>query len=226
MSIIEHLKNSLIVSCQAEEGFPLNTPEHLAAMAATAVIGGARGIRASEPANIQAMRQVIDVPIIGIYKKDYPGFEVRITPTLKEVEAIVAAGSDIIAIDATDRPRPESSSFTELFGAIRERFDIQIMADISNFEEGIRAAELGVDLVGTTLSGYTTDSKQQSGPDIELIQRLATVVDIPVIAEGRISSPNDVRAALVAGAYAVVVGSMITRPHLITRYFITGLLPD
>jgi N-acylglucosamine-6-phosphate 2-epimerase len=226
MSIFEYLQNSLIVSCQAEEGFPLNTPDHLAAIAATAVIGGARGIRASEPANIQAMRKVVDVPIIGIYKKDYPGFDVRITPTIKEVEAIVAAESDIIALDATDRPRPDGHTFAELLGVIRERFNVLIMADISTFEEGIGAAELGVDLVGTTLSGYTATSKKQPGPDIELIRRLATAVDIPVIAEGRISSPEDVRAAMDAGAYAVVVGSMITRPHLITQHFLTGLLPE
>lgn len=226
MSIIEHLKNSLIVSCQAEEGFPLNTPEHLAAMAATAVIGGAKGIRASEPANIRAMRQAVDVPIIGIYKYDYSGFDVRITPTMREIKAVVEAGAHIIALDATHRPRPDGKSFAELYHDIRVRFDTPIMADISTFEEGLSATELGVDLVGTTLSGYTSYSKQQSGPDIELIQRLAMSLDIPVIAEGRISSPEDVRAAIVSGAYAVVVGSMITRPHLITQYFLSGLLPE
>jgi N-acylglucosamine-6-phosphate 2-epimerase len=226
MSIIEHLRNSLIVSCQAEEGFPLNTPEHLTALAQTAVIGGASAIRASIPVNIRAMKQVLEVPIIGIYKNDYPGFDVRITPTLVEVEAIVQAGSDIVALDATFRSRPDGKSFADLYQSIRDRFDVPIMADISNFEEGISAAELGVDLVGTTLSGYTATSKKQPGPDIELMRRLAIAVDIPVIAEGRISSPEDVRAALTAGAYAVVVGSMITRPHLITQHFLTGLLPE
>ena len=225
-AVFEQLQHSLIVSCQAEEGFPLNNPEHLTAIAQTAVIGGASAIRASIPVNIRAMKQVLQVPIIGIYKKDYPGFDVRITPTLVEVEAIVQAGSDIIALDATFRPRPDGKGFADLFQNIRDRFDVPIMADISTFEEGVHAAELGVDLVGTTLSGYTATSKKQPGPDIELIRRLATAVDLPVIAEGRISSPEDVRAALAAGAYAVVVGSMITRPHLITQYFLTGLLPE
>ena len=193
------------------------------ALAQTAVIGGASAIRASEPANIQAMKQVLDVPIIGIYKKDYPGYEVRITPSLAEVEAIVAAGADIVAVDATDRPRPDGQTFAQLYHAIRARFDVPIMVDISTFAEGVAAAELGVDLVGTTLSGYTDYSPQQSGPDIELIRRLATAVSVPIMAEGRINSPADVRAALAAGAHAVTVGSMITRPHLITQHFMTGL---
>ena len=226
MHLLSQLKHTLIVSCQAEEGFPLNTPEHLTVMAQTAVIGGASAIRASIPVNIKAMKEVLAVPVIGIYKNDYPGFDVRITPTIVEVEAIVQAGSDIIALDATFRPRPDGKSFAELYKNIRDHFDVLLMADISTLEEGVFAAELGVDLVGTTLSGYTANSKQQTGPDIDLIRRLATAVDIPVIAEGRISSPDDVRAALVAGAYAVVVGSMITRPHLITQHFLTGLLPE
>jgi N-acylglucosamine-6-phosphate 2-epimerase len=225
-NLLRQLKNSLIVSCQAEEGFPLNTPEHITAMAQTAVMGGASAIRASIPINIKAMKQVLDVPIIGIYKNDYPGFDVRITPTMAEVEAIVEAGSDIIALDATFRPRPDGKTFSELYQSIRDRFDVPIMADISSFEEGLSAAELGVDWVGTTLSGYTAESKKQPEPDIELVRQLAAAVNIPVIAEGRISSPEDVRSALTAGAYAVVVGSMITRPHLITQHFATGLLPD
>lgn len=158
MSQIEQLKQTLIVSCQAEDDFPLNRPEHLAALAATAVIGGASAIRASEPDNIRAIKAVVDVPIIGIYKKDYPGFDVRITPTIKEVEAIVEAGSDIIALDATDRPRPDGQSLEELFRSIRSHCDLPIMADISTLEEGIEAARLGADIVATTLSGYTADS--------------------------------------------------------------------
>lgn len=225
MSIIDQLKHKLIVSCQAEAGFPLNTPDHLVALAQTVVMGGASAIRASEPANIRAMRQVLDVPIIGIYKKDTPGYEVRITPTLAEVEAIVAAGSHIVALDATHRPRPDGQTFAELYRAIRSRYDIPIMADISTLDEGIKAAELGVDIVATTLSGYTDYSPAHSGPDTRLIRELAAATRVPIIAEGRIRSPGDVRAALDAGAFAVVVGSMITRPHLITQHFLTGLQP-
>ena len=225
VDLFVQLKHSLIVSCQAETGFPLNTPDHLAAIAATAVIGGASGIRASKPANIQAIRQVVDVPIIGIYKKDYPGFDVRITPTLAEVEAIVAAGSDIIALDATNRPRPDGQTFAELYQIIRERFDVPIMADISTYEEGLFVAQLGVDLVATTLSGYAKHSKKIVGPDLELVQQLAQAIDVPVVTEGRVGNAEEVRAALDAGAFAVVVGSMITRPHLITEYFVSGTRP-
>ena len=221
-ALVAQLEHSLIVSCQAEEGFPLNTPDHLAALAATAVIGGASGIRASEPANIKAIHQTVDVPIIGIYKKDYPGFDVRITPTMAEVEPIVAAGSHIVALDATNRPRPDGMSFAELYRAIRSNFDIPIMADVSTFEEGLAAAQLGVDLVATTLSGYSKHSEQMAGPDLELVRQLAEATNVPVVAEGRIGGAQEVRAALDAGAFAVVVGSMITRPHLITQDFVSG----
>ncbi len=225
MNLIEHLQGKLIVSCQAEEGFPLNTPDHLAALAATAVIGGASAIRASEPENIRAIKQVVDVPIIGIYKYDYAGFEVRITPTIKEVAAIVEAGVDIIAVDATDRPRPDGKSLADFFAEIRAQFDVPIMADISTLTEGVTAAQLGVDIVATTMSGYTGYSPQQPSPDIQLIRDLAAIIDKPIIAEGRISTPDDVRAALDAGAHAVVVGSAITRPHLITERFLAATAP-
>lgn len=225
MSVSVAGMKGLIVSVQAEDGFPLNTPEHLAAIAGSAVIGGASAIRASLPDNIRAIRQAVDVPIIGIFKKDYLGSEVRITPTLTEVEAVVAAGADIVALDATARPRPHGQSLEDLIRVSRATFRLPLMADVSTFEEGVTAARLGADVVATTLSGYTAYSPQQPGPDVALVRRLAAVLDVPVVAEGRISSPADVRAALEAGAHAVVVGSMITRPHLITRHFLTGLQP-
>lgn len=225
MRIINRLKGSLIVSCQAEEGFPLNTPEHLAALAETAVIGGAKGIRASGPENIRAIREVVKLPIVGIYKKDYPGFSVRITPTLDEVDAIIAAGSDLIALDATKRARPDGMPLEALISRIKREYRIPIMADVSTFEEGMHAASLDVDLISTTLSGYTEYSPKIAGPDLQLVKELAQVLNIPIIAEGRIGTPEDVRAALDAGAYAVVVGSMITRPHLITERFVAATRP-
>jgi putative N-acetylmannosamine-6-phosphate epimerase/predicted NBD/HSP70 family sugar kinase len=220
--LLARLHHTLIVSCQAEPGFPLNRPEYLAALAETVVIGGASAIRASEPVNIQAIRQAVEVPIIGIYKKDYPGFAVRITPTLAEVEAVVRAGSDIVALDATNRPRPDGHSLEDLFQAYKAQFDVPLMADISTLEEGIYAAQLGADLVATTLSGYTSGDQPQVGPNIQLIRELAAAIKVPIIAEGRMNSPEDVREALAAGAHAVVVGSMITRPHLITQKFVAA----
>ncbi|MEM7029551.1 MAG: putative N-acetylmannosamine-6-phosphate 2-epimerase [Chloroflexota bacterium] len=224
-SMINQLKQGLIVSCQAEEGFPLNTPEHLTALAQSAVIGGAKGIRASDPDNIRLMKQKLDVPIIGIYKYDYDGFEVRITPTLKEIEVIIEAGSDIVALDATKRPRPDGMSLDDLFANLKARYDVPLMADISTLDEGIKAAEMGADIVATTLSGYTDYSPQQAGPDLALIRDLAAAIDVPIIAEGRIGGADDVQAALQAGAHAVVVGSMITRPHMITERFVAGTSP-
>lgn len=221
--IISRIKGTLIVSCQAEEGFPLNTPDHLKAIAETAVLGGAGGIRASGPENIKHMRGVIRVPIIGIYKKKYAGSDVYITPTIEEVDEIIAAGADIIALDATNRPRPGDLSLNQIVGYIRERYDIPVMADISTHEEGLQADVLGFDLVGTTLSGYTTYSPKQKGPDIDLVRKLAREISAPVIAEGRIGTPDDVCSVIDAGAYAVVVGSMITRPHLITERFASAL---
>lgn len=222
MNLIEYLEHKLVVSCQAEEGFPLNQPDRLAAMAVTVVRGGADAIRASEPENIRAMKLVVDVPVIGIYKKDYPGYDVRITPTIDEVAAIVEAGADMIALDATDRPRPGDLSLAELFAAIKARYDVPIMADISTLAEGIMAEKLGADVVATTLSGYTPATGGQSGPDIALIRALSDAVAVPVIAEGRIAAPDHVRAAFEAGAHAVVVGSIITRPHLITEPYVAA----
>ena len=136
VDLITQLKNKLIVSCQAEEGFPLNSPEILTALAQTAVIGGASAIRASIPVNIHAMKQVLDVPIIGIYKFDYPGFDVRITPTMVEVEAIVEAGSDIIALDLTHRPRPDGQTFDQLYhDSTEKRFPKQGIITVVNHSQ-------------------------------------------------------------------------------------------
>ncbi len=223
--LLEALSGQLIVSCQAEAGFPLNKPEHLVALAKTALMGGAAGIRASKPENIRAMRQAIDQPIIGIFKKAYPGFEVYITPTFEDAEQVIRAGADIIALDATSRPRPGSLPLKELIQKIKSKYKLPIMADIATLEEGLQAVAFGADLIGTTLSGYTAASEGQPMPNLALVAELASQLDVPIIAEGGISTPEEARAALVAGAYAVVVGSMITRPHLITERFVSALKP-
>jgi N-acetylmannosamine-6-phosphate 2-epimerase / N-acetylmannosamine kinase len=220
---VELLAQGLVVSCQAEDGVPLNKPEHLAAMAATVVLGGAKGVRASAPENIHAIRNAVQVPIIGIYKKEYPGFEVLITPTFREVAQIVAAGADIVALDATARPRPAGMDIAALIRQIKEHFNIPIMADVATFEEGIDAAKMGADLIATTLSGYTSYSPHQKQPDLALVRQLSSRLHVPVVAEGRLTTSQDIGAAMRAGAYAVVVGSMITRPHLITRRFASAI---
>lgn len=220
---VEMLRGGLIVSCQAEPDEPLYSSHIMAAMARAAVLGGARGIRANTPPDIRAIRQVIEVPIIGIYKIEVPGYEVRITPTLEAASQVVEAGADIVALDATARSRPGGLSAGQLIQAVKTSLSVPVMADVSTFEEGQIAAEAGADLVATTLSGYTLYSRQADDCDLELVRALAHTLSIPVVAEGRIATPHEARQALEAGAYAVVVGAMITRPQQITRRFVEAI---
>jgi len=222
-SPISQLHHGLIVSCQAEAHEPLHGSSLMAAMARAAVEGGAVGIRANGPPDIQAIRQAVRVPIIGIYKVDFAGYEVRITPRIPEALQVAQAGADIIALDATHRPHPDGTSAADLIRAVHQATGCPVMADISTLEEGLAAAQAGADLVGTTLSGYTHSSPSQPGPDLELLQQLVRQVDVPVIAEGRIATPSQARLALDLGAYAVVVGAAITRPQWITRQFSLAL---
>ncbi len=219
--ILERLEGGLIVSVQAEEQEPLGKPAILAAMSVAAVRGGAVGIRTSRPENIIAVRDAVPVPVIGIYKRQYASSEVIITPTVTEALAVKKTGIPIVAMDATGRKRPMGDSLENMVRELRKDTDILLMADVSTREEGIRAAELGFDLIGTTLSGYTPYSRNTGSeylPDFDLISELKNELgdDIPVIAEGRIWSPEDAVTAFRRGAFAVVVGSAITRPHLIT----------
>jgi N-acylglucosamine-6-phosphate 2-epimerase len=223
ISSLASLRHGLIVSCQARDNEPTNEPAILAAMARAAVMGGACAIRANKPANIRAIRQAVDVPIFGIYKQDYPDSPIYITPTLAEARAIVEAGCDVLTVQATNQPRPDGETLADFLRALKRELNVPVMADISTLEEGITAAELGADLVATTMSGYTPYSRQLPGPDLELIHELAQAVSVPVIAEGRISTPEEARQALEMGAFAVVVGSMITRPNHITAHFIKGM---
>ncbi len=222
-SLLAPLKHGLIVSCQARDDEPTNDPAILAAMAKAAALGGAVAIRANKPANIRAIRAAVDVPIFGIYKQDYPDSPIYITPTLAEARAIVEAGCDILTMQATNEPRPDGESLADYLGALKREFQVPIMADVSTVEEGITAEALGADLVATTMSGYTPYSRQLAEPDLQLIRELAAAVPVPVIAEGRIATPDEARKALEMGAYAVVVGSMITRPNHITAHFVRGM---
>jgi len=224
LDVIKELKGKLIVSCQALEGEPLYGSEVMGKMALAAKIGGAAAIRANSVEDIEEIKRKADLPIIGIIKKEYEDSEVYITPTIKEVEALSNVGVDIIAIDFTNRIRPYGELLSNFVLQVRERFPEQIiMADISTYEEGIAAVELGVDLVSTTMSGYTPYSAKLEGPDLELIERLSETVSVPVIAEGRIHYPEQAKLAIEAGAHAVVVGGAITRPLEITKRFIEKL---
>jgi N-acylglucosamine-6-phosphate 2-epimerase len=213
------LRHGLIVSCQAEATEPLYGASIMAAMARAAAEGGAVGIRANTPVDIMAIRAAVDLPVIGIYKVDLPGFAVRITPTVALACQVADAGAAIVAVDATARPHPAGLSASDLIAQVRAQTGHMVMADISTVDEGLAAQWAGADLIATTLSGYTGVGQSPDSPDFDLVQRLASCVDVPVIAEGRITTPEQAVHALELGAYAVVVGSAITRPQVITRRF-------
>jgi N-acylglucosamine-6-phosphate 2-epimerase len=213
MPLIDTLRGGLIVSCQAPAGSPLREPQYTAVMARAALLGGAVGLRINGAADVKAVRSITSAPIIGLHK--VMRHRNVITPTLELAQGLVAAGADIVAVDAT----------AEVFGAdldgfalIVRRLGSPVMADVSTRDEGLRAAELGAAIIGTTLSGYTYDSPAADEPDLDLVASLAGE-DLTVIAEGRYRSPQAVKRAFEAGATAVVVGGAITDPLGTTRRF-------
>ncbi len=223
-SLLAKLRHGLIVSCQALSDEPLYGAIHMAAMARAAAMGGAVAIRANSPADIAAIRAAVTLPIIGLYKEDLPGFEVRITPTVEHAREIAEAGADLIALDATFRSHPGDLTASELIARVREITGLPVLADISTMAEGLAAALAGAEVVATTLSGYTDYSPDQAEPDFELIRQLApALATTPLIAEGRITTPDQAAQALALGAHAVVVGSAITRPQEITERFVARL---
>lgn len=220
--LIQQCKNGLIVSCQNEGDDPFNNPEYLAKFAKTAEMGGACAIRAEGFENIKAIRAHVELPIIGIIDGEFSDGWICVTPDFSDIESLIDSGADIVALDVTPRKRPNGMDGIEFFDEVRNRFDTPLIADISTFEEGIRAAEMGADALATTLSGYTeyTQKKLNDEPDFELIEDLARAVKIPVFAQGRIWTPIQAKKALMCGAFSVVVGSAITRPRVITKRFV------
>jgi N-acylglucosamine-6-phosphate 2-epimerase len=220
---VEDLRNGLIVSCQADEGDPLDKPSVLAAMAAAAVSGGAMAVRACGVANIRAIKAAVDVPVIGLTKQHRPSSPVYITPTWDDVVACLEAGADIVALDATTRARPDGLRLAEVVGRARAMSTALLLADVASLEEGMIAAELRFDLVATTLSGYTDGAPPGPEPDLALISALVAHLHVPVIAEGRITTPAHAVEALRRGAWAVCVGKAITAPGFIAAQFAQAL---
>ncbi|HEX4840689.1 MAG TPA: N-acetylmannosamine-6-phosphate 2-epimerase [bacterium] len=218
----EWLAGGLIVSCQAREGHPLHDTRVIAAIARAAAMGGAAGLRLNGEDDIREVRRTLGVPIIGIRKVWTPESPVYITPTFADAQAVVAAGADIIALDATSRLRRGGERLEDLIPKIKDVLGRPVMADVATVEEGVRAAALGADLVATTLSGYTDAGPAPEEPDLDLVRNLSRVLRVPVVAEGRYRTPAQVREALRAGAFAVVVGRAITDPLMLTRAFIEG----
>lgn len=224
IKLFEQIKGQLIVSCQALPEEPLHSSFIMSKMAFAAMLGGAKGIRANSVDDIRAIKNKVNLPIIGIIKVVYDNSDVYITPTRKEVDLLIEEGVDIIAIDATKRIRPDGRVVSEVFPEIRKQYKDQIfMADCSTYEEAVEAYKLGFDCIGTTLSGYTSYTEGVQLPNIALLKQLVTDLPVPIIAEGGIWSPEQLKDCMNAGIYAAVVGTAITRPMDITKRFIRAI---
>ena len=223
---IESLKGKLIVSCQALPHEPLHSSFIMGRMALASKEGGAAGIRANTKEDIREIQTQVDLPIIGIVKRDYEESDIYITPTMKEIRELMEVKPEIIAMDATASLRPGDTTLDVFFREVKERYPDQLwMADCSTVEEALYADEIGFDFIGTTLVGYT---KQSNGlriedNDFEILRKIVANAKHKVIAEGNINTPEKAKRVIELGAYSVVVGSIITRPQLITRSFAEAL---
>ena len=223
---VESLKGKLIVSCQALPHEPLHSSFIMGRMALAAKEGGAYGIRANTKEDIAEIQTQVDLPVIGIVKRDYEDSKVYITPTMKEINELMEVRPDIIALDATHSLRPGGRTLDEFYREIRNSYPEQLlMADCSTVEEALFADQLGFDFIGTTLVGYTDQSKSLKieSNDFEIIRQIVAKVKHRVIAEGNINTPEKAKRVIELGAFSVVVGSIITRPQLITKSFAQAL---
>ena len=219
---LQQLQRKLVVSCQASPGDPLDSPDAICRMALAALSGGATGLRINSAEHIALLRKHTHVPIIGIHKH-YGAAGLHITPDFASAAALAAAGASIIALDCTDRVWPEGDQWQSLIGRIHAELHLPIMADVATFAEAQAAVAAGADCAGTTLNGYTENTRQDSGFNWRLLMQMAEQLGVPVIAEGHISSPEEALRALQCGAWCVVVGSAITRPGLITGGFVGAM---
>jgi N-acylglucosamine-6-phosphate 2-epimerase len=218
--LLASLRGGLIVSCQAYPGEPMRDAGTMARVAASVETGGAVAVRAQGLADITAVKAAVGVSVIGIWKDGADG--VFITPTLDHARRVLDAGADVLALDSTTRPRPDHRSLAETITAIRDEYgDVPIMADCDGVEAALAAREAGADLIGTTLAGYTDGRPRTVGPDLALIDELviALPAGTPIVAEGRIHTPDQARATIEHGAFAVAVGTAITHPATITGWF-------
>ncbi len=219
---IESMKGKLIVSCQALPEEPLHSSYIMGRMALAAKVGGAKGIRANTKEDIAEIRKETGLPIIGIVKRDYADSSVYITPTVKELEELMEVKPEIIAMDATGASRPGGVTLDDFFARVKAAYPNQLfMADCSTVEEALHADKLGFDFIGTTMVGYTPQSASLKieTNDFEIIREIVSKAKHPVIAEGNINTPAKAKRVIELGCYSVVVGSVITRPQLITKSF-------
>lgn len=225
MTIIGRLAHGLVVSCQAYPGEPMRHPETMTQIAEAAVIGGAVGLRAQGLDDIATIVARTSVPLIGLWKDGDD--DVFITPTLAHARAVRDAGAHIVALDGTRRPRPDGLTLAETVEQLRADGPVVVMADCGSLDDALAARDAGADIIGTTLAGYTGERARTDGPDLEFLEQIVgRFPDVPVIAEGRVHTPAQARAALDTGAHSVVVGTAITHPTTITGWFVDALADD
>nr|WP_041765344.1 N-acetylmannosamine-6-phosphate 2-epimerase [[Leptolyngbya] sp. PCC 7376] len=222
--MLDSFAGKLIISCQAPADSPLHQPEMIAAIAQACVNQGAVAVRIDSPAHIKAVRKVLpEIPIIGLWKRMYTGSDVYITPQLSDAVAVVEAGADIVAIDATARPRYGGENLAEIITGIQKQTGKLVMADLDAYDNAVLAAKAGADILGTTLYGYTGETKNLTPPGFELLEKLAQNFDLPIICEGGIGSPEMLKKAFAVGADSVVVGTAITGVDLLAQRFLQAL---
>ncbi len=223
-NFLEKLKGGMIVSCQSEGDDPFNSdPEYMALFARAAEMGGAIGIRTQGIEKLKAIKRSVKLPVIGLLKSQFPDGTVCITGTFKEVEQLINAGSDIIAIDGTFRER-EGLSGPEFIKEVKKRYGCLVLADIATFEEAKACEKAGADCISTTLNGYTPDTFQfHDGPNYDVLKDCVNGLSVPVFAEGRYNTPVEAGKAMELGAYAVISGTAITRPRVITQWFVNEI---
>ena len=217
-ALLGSLRGRLIVSCQASAPSPLRRSDIIAALAECAVLGGAAGVRIDAPEDVAAARARVRVPIVGLFKQR-TGSPIYITPTFEAAQAVARAGADIVAVQATRERDEHAEPLGPLLERLHRECGVLVMADVSTRDEGIAAEAAGADVVATTMAGYTPHSRQIPGPDLRLIEELAAALSVPIVAEGRIQTPDEAAAARRAGAWTVVVGRAITMPEAITARF-------
>ena len=222
---IETLRHGLVASCQAAADSPLNSPQVIAALAKACEMGGAIGFRVDHPENVAAVRSFSRHPIIGINKIHTHGYDIYITPSYAAAEAVVRAGADLVAIQATGQPRPDGETFQGMVRKIHDLLKVPVMADVGNSEQGLQAIEEGADLVATTFGTSAPYGKPEDGPALHIVRDLVRrrQTPVPIVVEGQIWTVEQVKACFDAGAFAIVVGSAITAPQLITQRFVSAI---
>ncbi|MBE5787477.1 MAG: N-acetylmannosamine-6-phosphate 2-epimerase [Clostridiales bacterium] len=225
--LFDLIKGTIIVSCQATPGEPLYDKDRslMPYMARAAKLAGAKMIRTSSARDIAGIKEETGLPVIGLIKREYPGYTGRITMTMREVDECMAVFSDIVSIDCTDCQRGDGLTAPEFLRQVKQKYpNIIIMADCATLEEAVAAYEAGADLVGSTMNGYTPQTKECKGdPNYELVRQMVEALPCPVIAEGRVHTPEQAKKMLEIGAWAVVVGGAITRPLEIANRFMAAV---